>query len=135
MKIAQQEGAQPPAQPSKPERSERAKLEKLNGQAFDQAFVKQTVQNHQKDIKYFQKEQDSLKDPRLKSFAQQTLPVLREHLKMAQETEQATTGSGSSPIPRRILRRARRLAPQLPRDRVGVRVQRQGAGIFRVLPC
>lgn len=99
MKIAQQEGAQPPAQPSKSERSERAKLEKLNGQAFDQAFVKQTVQDHQKDIKYFQKEQDSLKDPQLKSFAQQTLPVLQEHLKMAQETEQATAGSGSSSGP------------------------------------
>jgi putative membrane protein len=96
MKIAQQEGAQPSAQPSKSERNERAKLEKLNGQAFDKAFVKQIVQDHQKDIKYFEKEQGSLKDPQLKSFAQQTLPVLREHLQMAQQTEQATSGSGSS---------------------------------------
>lgn len=96
MKIAQQEGVQPPAQQSKSERSERAKLEKLDGQAFDQAFVKQIVQDHQKDIKYFQKEQESLKDPQLRSFAQQTLPVLQEHLQMAQETEQATAGSGGS---------------------------------------
>ena len=100
MKIAQQEGAQPPAQPSKAERSQRAKLDKLNGQAFDKAFVKQIVQDHQKDIEYFQKQQDSLKDPTLKSFAQQTLPVLRKHLQMAQQTEQATTGSGSSSGPR-----------------------------------
>ena len=100
MKIAQQGGAQSPVQPSKSERSERAKLEKLNGQAFDKAFVMQIVQDHQKDIKYFQKEQDSLKDPQLKSFAQRTLPVLREHLQMAQQTQQATAGSGSSSGPR-----------------------------------
>ena len=59
--------------------------------------MKEIVQDHQKDIKYFQKEQNSLKDPQLKSFAQQTLPVLQQHLQMAQETAQATTsGSGSS---------------------------------------
>ena len=97
MKIAQQDGVQPAGQPSKSESNQRAKLEKLNGQAFDRAFVKEIVQDHQKDIKYFQKEQNSLKDPQLKSFAQQTLPVLQQHLQMAQETAQATTSaSGSS---------------------------------------
>lgn len=96
MKIAQQKGVEPPSQPSKSESNQRAKLEKLNGQAFDQAFAKEIVQDHQKDIKYFQKEETSLKDPQLKSFAQQTLPVLQQHLQMAQQTEQATSGSGSS---------------------------------------
>src|SRR6185437_12174691 len=96
MKIAQQEGVQSPGQPSKSQSNERSKLEKLNGQAFDQAFVKEIVQDHQKDIKYFQKEQNSLKDPQLKSFAQQNLPVLQQHLQMAQQAEQATSGSGSS---------------------------------------
>ena len=99
MKIAQQEQVQPPAQPSKSESNQRAKLEKLNGQAFDRAFVKEIVQDHQKDIKYFQKEQSSLQDPQLKSFAQQTLPVLQQHLEMAQQTEKATSGSGSSTKP------------------------------------
>jgi putative membrane protein len=61
MQIAQQEGVQPPAQPSKSESQERAKLQKLSGDAFDKAFVKQIVQDHEKDIKYFQKEQNSLK--------------------------------------------------------------------------
>jgi putative membrane protein len=100
MQIAQQDGVQPPAQPGKSENKERAKLEKLNGEAFDKAFVKQIVQDHQKDVKYFQKEQNSLKDPRLKSFAQQTLPVLQDHLQMAQQTEHSTMGSGSSTQPR-----------------------------------
>jgi len=67
-------------------------LQKLNGDAFDKAFVKQIVKDHQKDIKYFEKEQNSLKDPQLKSFARQTLPVLQEHLQMAQHTQ---TGCGA----------------------------------------
>jgi putative membrane protein len=100
MQIAQQEGMQPAAGPGKSASSERAKLQKLNGDAFDKAFVKQIVEDHQKDIKYFQKEQNSLRDAQLKSFAQQTLPVLQEHLQMAQRAEQATGASGSSSAPK-----------------------------------
>jgi putative membrane protein len=99
MRIAQQEGVQLPAGPGKSADKERVKLEKLSGDAFDRAFAKHIVEDHQKDIKYFQKEQNSLKDAQLKSFAQQTLPVLQEHLQMAQRTEQATTASGSSRAP------------------------------------
>jgi putative membrane protein len=95
MQIAQQDGVQPPARPDKSESKKRAKLEKLNGQAFDQAFVKDVVQDHEKDIKYFRKEQNSFKDPQLKSFAQQTLPVLQDHLQMAQQVQQAASGSSS----------------------------------------
>ncbi|HET7595238.1 MAG TPA: DUF4142 domain-containing protein [Stellaceae bacterium] len=96
MQIAQQGGVQPPTGPDKSASKKRAKLEKLDGQAFDQAFVKEVVQDHEKDIKYFRKEENSLKDPQLKSFAQQTLPVLQDHLQMAQQAQQATSGSGSS---------------------------------------
>src|SRR6185312_8162840 len=75
MQIAQQEGMQLPSGPGKSESKQREKLQKLNGDAFDKAFVNQIVEDHQKDIKYFRKEQNSLKDAQLKSFAQQTLPV------------------------------------------------------------
>jgi putative membrane protein len=87
---------QPPTGTGKAASKERAKLEKLDGQAFDRAFVKQVVQDHEKDIKYFEKQQGSLEDPQLKSFAQQTVPVLQEHLQMAQQVE---GGSGSSSRP------------------------------------
>jgi putative membrane protein len=96
MQIAQRDGVQPPTGPDKSASKKRTKLEKLDGQAFDQAFVKEVVQDHEKDIKYFRKEQTSLQDPQLKSFAQQTLPVLQDHLQMAQQTQKAANGSGSS---------------------------------------
>jgi putative membrane protein len=96
MQIAQKDAVPPPTGVDKTEGKERAKLEKLDGQAFDQAFVKEVVQDHQKDIKYFQQQQGSLQDPQLKSFAQQTLPVLQQHLQMAQQVGGA---SGSSTKP------------------------------------
>jgi putative membrane protein len=99
--IAQQEGVQLPAGAGKSKSKQSAKLKKLNGDAFDKAFVKQIVEDHQKDIKYFRKEQNSLKDAQLKSFAQQTLPVLQKHLQMAEQTAQATGASGSSSAPNR----------------------------------
>jgi putative membrane protein len=99
MQIAQKDAVQAPTGADKTEGKERAKLEKLDGQAFDQAFVKEVVQDHQKDIKYFQQQQGSLQDPQLKSFAQQTLPVLQQHLQMAQQVGGAS-GSGSSSKPR-----------------------------------
>jgi len=101
MQIAQQEGMQLPAGPGKSESMQREKLQKLNGDAFDKAFVNQIVEDHQKDIKYFRKEQNSLKDAQLKSFAQQTLPVLQKHLEMAEQTAQAAGASGSSTAPNR----------------------------------
>ena len=43
MQIAQKEGVQPPASTDKAASKERTKLEKLDGQAFDRAFVEQVV--------------------------------------------------------------------------------------------
>jgi putative membrane protein len=96
MQVAQKEGAQPPTSASKDGSKARSKLEKLNGQAFDEAFVKEVVQDHQKDIKYFQQQQASLQDLQLKSFAQQTLPVLQQHLQMARQVASQIGASGSS---------------------------------------
>jgi putative membrane protein len=96
MQIAQKEGVQPPTSASKDGSKARSELEKLNGQAFDQAFVKEVVQDHQKDIQFFQRQQNSLQDPQLKSFAQQTLPVLQEHLQMAQQLASRIGATGNS---------------------------------------
>jgi putative membrane protein len=85
MQIAQQEGIQPPKGIGKEHRNLRARLEKLNGAAFDHAFVDAQVKDHQQDIQYVQREQDRLQDPQLKSFAQQTMPVLQQHLQIAQQ--------------------------------------------------
>lgn len=93
--IAQQQGAQLPTSPDPKDQAETDHLQNLNGQQFDQAFLKHAVMDHQKDIQEFQKEANSGSDPQLKQFAQQQLPTLQKHLQMAQQAQQSI-GSKSS---------------------------------------
>ena len=51
------------------------------------------VSDHKEDIALFQKESQSGKDADIKGFAVKTLPTLRDHLKMAQSTQAATSGA------------------------------------------
>jgi putative membrane protein len=72
------------------------RLSKLNGSAFDKAFVRTQVRGHEKDIAKFQKEESSASNPAIKFYASSTLPTLQEHLQMAQSAAQqlgVTVGS------------------------------------------
>lgn len=69
------------------DQAEYDKLSKLSGADFDKAYMKNMVKDHEMDVKDFQKEANSGKDPQLKSFASTTLPILQSHLQMAKETQ------------------------------------------------
>jgi putative membrane protein len=62
------------------------RLDKLQGAAFDQAYMKAMVDDHVKDVHAFEMEAQTTKDADIKTFVEKTLPTLREHLKMAQDT-------------------------------------------------
>jgi putative membrane protein len=62
------------------------RLSKLNGAAFDKAYMHEMVMDHQQDVAAFKKESTSGKDAELKAWAGKTLPTLQDHLKMAQDT-------------------------------------------------
>ena len=47
-------------------------------------FRSNMVQDHQKDVAEFQQEADQGQDPDIKNFAATTLPVLKQHLQLAQ---------------------------------------------------
>jgi putative membrane protein len=62
------------------------KLGTARGGDFDQLFVQQAgFKEHQADIATFQRDMPRLADPDLRNWAQQTLPVLEQHLAMAQQ--------------------------------------------------
>ena len=82
--IAQQENLTLPAQPGASDQSQAHRLSSMSGSAFDTAFVNDEVRDHRQAIATFQKEAQSGQDPALKDFAQKTLPMLRQHLQMAQ---------------------------------------------------
>jgi len=79
--IAQQENLKLPAQPASKDVS---RFSNLKGAAFDSAYTKDMVRDHQQDVADFQKEAQSGQDLALKAFAQKYLPALQEHLQMAQ---------------------------------------------------
>jgi putative membrane protein len=66
----------------------KAMLNKLRGasaQDFDSLYAQQQIQAHQEAVMLFTSEQQSGTDPDIKNFAAQTLPVIQQHLSMAQQ--------------------------------------------------
>ena len=84
-----------PAELDQKHRAMQEKLTKSKGAAFDQAYMAHMVSAHQQAVKLFEQEAKSGKDPDAKAWAAKTLPVLQEHLKMAQDIN-AKIGKGAS---------------------------------------
>lgn len=72
------------------------RLEKLSGAAFDRAYAKDMVADHQADVAAFRKEANGGKNDSLKGFASETLPTLEDHLKEAKEMMKAVAGTSAS---------------------------------------
>jgi len=68
------------------------KLAKKSGTDFDKAYMDYMLKDHKKDVKEFQKQAKSAKDPDVQQFASSTLPTLEEHLRLAQQTHDAVKG-------------------------------------------
>jgi putative membrane protein len=82
--IAEEEDITLPEQPDQQGMAAQRKLQALNGTAFDQSYAQQQLGDHQQAIALFRKEATSGQDPALKSYAQKTLPILQQHLQLAQ---------------------------------------------------
>ena len=55
------------------------------------------VQEHRKDVGEFKREQQSAKNPEIKQYVDQTLPVLQQHLQMAEKlSSKGGNGNGQS---------------------------------------
>jgi putative membrane protein len=97
-KIASSKGVDLPTQPSGEHKSTMDKLTKLSGAEFDREYMEAMVDDHKEDIEKFQTQADKGKDPELKKFASETLPILKKHLELAQSTEkQIKTESKGEP--------------------------------------
>ena len=69
------------------EQKTKVKLAAKSGKDFDKAYVDDMIGDHQKDIQEFSNACKSLKDPELKEFANETLPVLKMHLAAIQKVK------------------------------------------------
>lgn len=99
--VAAQKHIDLPTEPSAKDKATKARLEKLSGEQFDRAYMADMVKDHRTDVAEFAHESKMGKDEAVKSFAQQTLPTLREHLKQAEQiapqqktAKKASAGAG-----------------------------------------
>ena len=69
------------------------RLSKLSGPQFDREYMRSMVKDHQSDVAEFQRESARAKDPDVRTYATNTLPVLQDHLRLA---EDANTKVGAS---------------------------------------
>ncbi len=85
-RIAAEKGVDLPKQLDAKHKADIDRLSKLNGEAFDRAFLQHMgLRDHKKDISEFEAEAKHGKDAVVKGFAEETLPTLRKHLSMAEK--------------------------------------------------
>lgn len=83
--VAGKSGVKLPTATSSDEKQVAEKLARLKGAEFDAAYSEQAVKDHEAAVALFKNEASAGSDAGLKTFAQQTLPTLEEHLRMAKE--------------------------------------------------
>lgn len=88
--IAGKEGIDIPQSLSSKQQSHVDKLAKLSGPAFDKAYMKDAVKDHEKDVNDFKSEAQYGSDPNIKLFASNTLPTLEQHLAAAKDLNKTT---------------------------------------------
>ena len=94
--IATRNGARLPSEPTADQQKEIDKLNTLASAEFDKAYIALMVKDHKGDAKDFKKESEDADNPELKAFAGNTLAIVQDHLKMAQDLEQSLKRNLSS---------------------------------------
>ncbi|MBV9301422.1 MAG: DUF4142 domain-containing protein [Acidobacteriaceae bacterium] len=94
--VAEKENMTLPADVNAHQRAMCNRLEKLSGEAFDRAYVRDMVMDHEEDVKEFQKEANNGKDDQIKAFASRTLPVIQGHLDKIKSIQSNMPKSGAS---------------------------------------
>jgi putative membrane protein len=62
------------------------RLSKLSGPEFDRQYIRAMIEDHKADLKAFQREAEKGKDTDIKQFASKYVPMIKNHLEMAQST-------------------------------------------------
>ncbi|MES2902537.1 MAG: DUF4142 domain-containing protein [Pseudomonadota bacterium] len=108
--LAQARNLTLPTELDRTHRAQANRLAKLDGEAFDRAYMAQAgVSDHKKTHGMLRQAQSRAKDPEIKALAARTLPVVDQHLNSAQQLHkhtavgssrtQGTTGSSQQQPP------------------------------------
>jgi putative membrane protein len=83
--LASSKGVTMPSEMEGTAKELKVRLMKLTGKSYDQAFIKQMVDDHTRVVADFEKETTEATDADLKKWVENTLPTLRDHLRMAKD--------------------------------------------------
>jgi putative membrane protein len=83
--VASRENVNLPTSESMMQKMTYERLSHKTGVDFDKAYIEDMVKDHKADIAAFEKEVNSGSDSDAKAVAQKALPIIREHLRMAQQ--------------------------------------------------
>jgi putative membrane protein len=87
MRIAKDAGVNIPDRPAA-EHADKVKHFEGDTRNFDREFVNHMVDSHNKGVELFTKASKELKNEQLRSFAEKTLPTLKEHLTIAKRLQE-----------------------------------------------
>jgi putative membrane protein len=95
--LAQGKGVTLPSEPDKQHRDMMKKMGQLSGESFDRRYLAQGgLADHKKTHALLQRVESRAKDPDLKAFAGKTMPIVDQHLVMAQRLTQTKAAEKSS---------------------------------------
>ncbi|HZT89304.1 MAG TPA: DUF4142 domain-containing protein [Stellaceae bacterium] len=77
------------------------RLKSLRGPEFSREYMGNMVRDHDQDVQLFRKEAHAADNPKIRHWAEQTLPVIESHDRMAHEIEASLMATGSSTERRR----------------------------------
>jgi len=84
--LASTKGVTLPADVSADQKKAMDALSAKSGKDFDKSYMDEMVKGHEKVVADFEKASKSAKDADLKTWVTNTLPTIKDHLKMAKET-------------------------------------------------
>jgi putative membrane protein len=85
--LASSKGIMVPQSLDEKDAAERDRLSKLSGREFDLAYMRGMVKDHMEDVSEFQREANKGQDLDVKASASKMLPILEDHLRMAEQDE------------------------------------------------
>lgn len=82
--FAQTKNVTLPTTLSSADMAQKQKMEQLSGTAFDKAYMMDMLSDHQHDIQEVQQKAENAQDPGVKHLAEKALPILEDHLRIAE---------------------------------------------------
>jgi putative membrane protein len=83
--VAEMNGVKLPTEETTTERNEKSELQKLSGAQLNDAYLRDELRGHKEAIFAFEREIEHGQNQETKDYAEQTLPTLQDHIRIAED--------------------------------------------------